>query len=104
MATISPCCGFSLAVSGMKSPPRICSVASVARTTTRSERGVTFVAVFVAISCFLLLGTVRGRRKGLLALLDHECYQPLSYPDRLSSSSARHPGREQLVADPYPLK
>ena len=53
-ATISPCCGFSFAVSGMYSPPRICSVSSSARTTTRSASGLTFTLVFVAIRVLLL--------------------------------------------------
>src|SRR5215207_10121782 len=50
-AMISPCCGFSLAVSGMYNPPRICSVSSAALTTTRSASGESFTpaALLVAI-------------------------------------------------------
>ena len=49
---ISPCCGFSFAVSGMYSPPRICSASSIGLTTTRSANGATFTpeALFVAIA------------------------------------------------------
>src|SRR6478672_5668072 len=52
-ATISPCWGFSFAVSGMYSPPRIDSVSSSALMTTRSANGATFTEdeVLAAIQC-----------------------------------------------------
>src|SRR4051812_43682576 len=49
---ISPSCGFSLAVSGTYSPPRIWSVSSIGRTTTRSARGWILVLDLVAVPTF----------------------------------------------------
>src|SRR5476649_225081 len=49
-ATISPCCGFSFAVSGMYRPPRICSVSSDAFTTTRSDSGVIFAPAVLLVA------------------------------------------------------
>src|SRR5258706_1671566 len=44
-ATTRPCCGFSLAVSGMKIPPAVFSSPSIRLTRTRSCRGRTFTVV-----------------------------------------------------------
>src|SRR4029453_15040729 len=44
-AMILPCCGFSLAVSGMMMPPTFCSPSSMRSTMTRSCRGLTFIIV-----------------------------------------------------------
>src|SRR4051794_35158184 len=44
-ATISPCCGFSLAVSGMMMPPAVLFSCSVGFTTTRSCKGLNFIGI-----------------------------------------------------------
>src|ERR1039458_8154185 len=49
-AITSPCCGFSLAESGMMMPPRMLSPSSMRRTRMRSCRGVNFVVAIAYIS------------------------------------------------------
>ena len=44
-ATISPCIGFSFAVSGMIMPPAVFSSSSMRLTTTRSCRGLKFMPI-----------------------------------------------------------
>jgi hypothetical protein len=44
-ASTSPCCGFSLAVSGMTRPLMVVSSASAGRTTIRSSSGCRFIRV-----------------------------------------------------------
>src|SRR5690606_16030136 len=53
IATTSPCCGFSFAVSGMYSPPRICSASSRGLTTTRSASGWTVTLPFAVALSFM---------------------------------------------------
>src|SRR5687768_12054310 len=76
-AMISPCCGFSFAVSGMYSPPRICSDSSVALTTTRSASGESFTpaALLVAMGGAppSRLNRVNLQEPGCLALSQAEC-------------------------------
>src|SRR5262245_57064936 len=56
----SPCCGFSLAVSGMMMPPALFSSAPIRLTTTRSWSGRNFISVLLSSSVVLIL---RGGRK-----------------------------------------
>src|SRR5262249_16785994 len=56
----SPCCGFSLAVSGMMMPPALFSSASIRLTTTRSWSGRNFISVLLSSSVVLIL---RGGRE-----------------------------------------
>src|SRR5262245_47202513 len=56
----SPCCGFSLAVSGMMMPPALFSSASIRLTTKRSWSGRNFISVLLSSSVVLIL---RGGRK-----------------------------------------
>src|SRR6185437_11076097 len=50
-ATISPSCGFSLAVSGMMMPPLVFSSASIRLTTTRSCSGRNFSFAMITLRC-----------------------------------------------------
>ena len=79
-ATISPCWGFSLAVSGIYSPPRICSASSSGFTTTRSANGVTLAPMALLVVIVLppdltcdICERANQYTRALLALEPRDC-------------------------------
>src|SRR5882724_7845611 len=69
----APSCGLSLALSGMRIPPRVVAASSTRRTRMRSCSGVNFVAILALLLSILSRFRLGLRSEALLALYMDEC-------------------------------
>src|SRR5271157_4732695 len=100
-AITSPSCGLSLALSGMMIPPRVVSASSTRRTTMRSCRGVSFVAILkllflVVLDCITFAGSGPPQRVATSVFMNFGV-NPRRWKQSVPSTVSTHSQRVLII-------